>query len=96
MSSHLHHVWHAISGANAALYDGVGETMSALPVPEFGVREPDKTYVDRPGAYAVAQDHEGRFAAVAAYATYFLLGGGIDPGEEPEAALLREVLEESR
>jgi 8-oxo-dGTP diphosphatase len=69
--------------------------MSDVPIPEFGVREPGKKYVDRPGAYAVAQDHQGRFAAVEAYTNYFLLGGGIDPGEEPEAALLREVLEES-
>jgi 8-oxo-dGTP diphosphatase len=64
-------------------------------IPEFGVRVPDAAYVDRPGAYAIILGRDGRLAFVRGKAgRLFLPGGGVGPGEQPEDALLREILEE--
>jgi len=61
---------------------------------EFGKRNSDAEYRRRPGAYAIILNGEGKFAAVGWRDTYLLPGGGIDPGESPEEALIREVREE--
>ncbi|MEM6441021.1 MAG: NUDIX domain-containing protein [Pseudomonadota bacterium] len=59
----------------------------------------DAPYRDRPGAYALILDGAGRRALVAATPNLgealLLPGGGIDPGEAPVRALLREVHEET-
>lgn len=48
----------------------------------------------RPGAYAVLFDARGRVAIVIDGGYVGLPGGGTEPGESPEEALRREVLEE--
>ncbi len=63
--------------------------------PEFGVRLPDANYVDRPGAYGVIRGNMGKLAFIQQKAgRLFLPGGGIEPGERPEDALVREIIEE--
>ncbi|MEO1688313.1 MAG: NUDIX domain-containing protein, partial [Pseudomonadota bacterium] len=56
-------------------------------------------YRERPGAYALVLDRAGRRALVAATPnrgeSLLLPGGGVDPGESPVRALLREVWEET-
>jgi 8-oxo-dGTP diphosphatase len=64
-------------------------------IPEFGVRVPDAAYVDRPGAYAIILASDGRLAYARGKAgRLFLPSGGEGPGEQPEEALLREIIEE--
>ena len=63
-------------------------------VPVFGAREPGVTYEVRPSAYAMIGDRAGRIAVVHTPLGVFLPGGGIDPGETPAAAVVREVEEE--
>jgi 8-oxo-dGTP diphosphatase len=62
----------------------------------FGVRIAGITYTDRPGAYAIILDGSGdRVATVRTKAgRLFLPGGGVEPGESPEHALKREIMEE--
>jgi 8-oxo-dGTP diphosphatase len=56
---------------------------------------PGVGYRDRPGAYAIAM-RGGRLLAVWQEGRELQLpGGGIDPGEQPLAALHREVMEET-
>lgn len=59
----------------------------------------DAPYRDRPGAYALVLDGSGRRVLAAATPNrgeaLLLPGGGIDPGEAPVRALLREVYEET-
>jgi 8-oxo-dGTP diphosphatase len=61
---------------------------------EFGVKIPEKIYIDRPGAYAVLLGEDGLIGVVRNSKGYFLIGGGIDNNESPEEALHREVKEE--
>jgi 8-oxo-dGTP diphosphatase len=64
-------------------------------IPEFGVRVPDVTYVDRPGAYAIILAGDDKLAFVRGKAgRLFLPGGGLAPGEYPRNALMREIIEE--
>jgi 8-oxo-dGTP diphosphatase len=63
-------------------------------LPEFGQKIPRINYRHRPGAYAIAFDAGRHIAALLTQEGLFLPGGGIDPGETPEAALRREVREE--
>lgn len=63
-------------------------------IPIFGERLAGQGYIERPGAYAVIQDDCQRIATLRAGATFFLPGGGIAPGETPQAALQREIMEE--
>ena len=62
--------------------------------PVFGERIPGATYTPRPSAYALIRDQQSRVAIVDAPDGVYLPGGGIDPGETAEAAVLREALEE--
>ena len=61
----------------------------------FGAPRPGTEYRDRPGAYGIAFDGQGRAAVVYSERKgYFLLGGGIDPGESEADCVRREALEE--
>lgn len=59
----------------------------------FGKKLKNIHYTQRPGAYAVIFK-DNKIATVKTPSGYFLPGGGIDPGEDPEKALKRECLEE--
>lgn len=59
----------------------------------FGEKGPF-SYVTRKGAYLIAI-RENRIAVVKTSKGRFLLGGGIDPGETDEEAILRECREET-
>ena len=61
---------------------------------QFGRPEGEGPVPDRPGAYGISL-HEGRVFVVRWRGKCFLPGGGIEPGERPEAALRREILEET-
>jgi len=67
---------------------------------QFGRREPDVLYRDRTTAHGVAARMDGRIACVRVSggraAPYLdLPGGGVDPGEDRPAALVREFGEET-
>lgn len=68
--------------------------MSDENVPVFGERVVGQRYVVRPSAYAVIRNDRGHFAVVATPWGRFLPGGGLQPGEIPEQAIVREALEE--
>lgn len=59
--------------------------------------DPDRPYPPRPGAYAIIDTGDGLLASFqeAPVPELQLPGGGIDPGEQPLAALHREVMEET-
>ncbi len=63
-------------------------------VPEFGTREPGRTYVVRPGVHALITDGSGRVGVMRTPTGFYLPGGGIEANESPEVALAREVREE--
>ncbi|GAA6180757.1 NUDIX hydrolase [Shimia sp. NS0008-38b] len=67
-------------------------------IPRFGTPpHKDKRYTLRPGAYAVLL-REGQMLIThqsAPFPEYQLPGGGIDPGESPVVALMREAYEET-
>lgn len=60
--------------------------------PKYGQK-----YAPRPGVYAIIDAGDGLLASFqdAPYPELQLPGGGIDPGEQPLAALHREVMEET-
>jgi 8-oxo-dGTP pyrophosphatase MutT (NUDIX family) len=60
----------------------------------FGVQVEGHTYHIRRAVYAVIPDRDGRVAAIRSRRHLFLPGGGIEGGETPEQALVREVEEE--
>ncbi len=62
---------------------------------QFGEKVDGATYIARPGAYAIAFDEAGRVGVIRHRGWHLPLGGGIDAGESPEAALEREVGEET-
>jgi 8-oxo-dGTP diphosphatase len=64
-------------------------------IPQFGTQNAGMHYEDRPSVYAVIFDERQRVAVVAVRGKYFLPGGGIEPGEQPRNALIREVREET-
>lgn len=52
--------------------------------------------IDRPGSYGIiTRGEELVMVRIAGWGEYFLPGGGIDDGENPEEALIREVKEET-
>jgi len=62
----------------------------------FGAPLPGVTYISRPGAYALFFNAQSELGLVRTDGgRYFLAGGGIEPGEDQETALLREVREET-
>lgn len=62
----------------------------------FGKRDYNLNYWMRTGAYAVIQNDEQQFLCVRDLdGLLFLVGGGVDEGESPENALLRESIEET-
>ena len=62
----------------------------------FGSPWPGVEYLDRPSAYGIAFDGQGRAAVVYCQGKgYFLLGGGMEPGETEEDCIRREALEET-
>ena len=63
--------------------------------PIFGVQEDGITYRLRPGAYAVIYNRQREICLVRVPSGYALPGGGIEKEEDQEAALLREVYEET-
>jgi 8-oxo-dGTP pyrophosphatase MutT (NUDIX family) len=64
-------------------------------IPEFGLREARADAPVRPGAYGIIEDNAGRVALVRTPSVVLLPGGGQDPGESLEEALVREVREET-
>ena len=70
-----------------------------MSVPQFGTPRPGLEYPDRPAAFAVI-DRDGHIAVVRVSfegggGRADLPGGGIDPGETPQAAAARECGEEA-
>lgn len=70
-----------------------------MTVPQFGEPEPGRDYPDRPAAFAIVTDG-GRIALVrVTFASgggrTDLPGGGLDPGETPQEAAMRECGEEA-
>lgn len=62
----------------------------------FGERDYKLNYWKRTGAYAVIQNDQQHFLCVKdSDGLLFLIGGGVDKGESPENALLRESIEET-
>lgn len=61
----------------------------------FGTFSQDIEYENRPAAYAVILNSEGKIAVVKAKRGLFLPGGGSEPLESPEETVIREVLEET-
>ena len=62
----------------------------------FGERDYKLNYWKRTGAYAVIQNDKKQFLCVKdSEGLLFLVGGGVDEGESPENALLRESIEET-
>jgi 8-oxo-dGTP diphosphatase len=70
------------------------ESKPASDVPVFGIRVAGRPYVIRPSAYALLRNSKGEVAVVRSADGCFLPGGGADPGESAEQAVLREALEE--
>jgi 8-oxo-dGTP diphosphatase len=60
----------------------------------FGTQVDGHTYHARRAVYAVIPDSAGRIATIQVYGYLFLPGGGLEAGESPEQALVREVAEE--
>ncbi len=65
------------------------------PPHEFGEPEEGVDYAPRPSVYAIVRNGDGKVAAIEAASGWFLPGGGIEPGESVEAALIREIEEEA-
>ncbi len=60
----------------------------------FGACPQLENCVIRPSAYGLIEDNRGRLAIIRTVQGTFLPGGGIEPGETPEEAVMREALEE--
>ena len=96
-----------LSGLRAAPQDGIvdlngpplvtesGSTAHGWrDVPRFGTRSESKRLIVRPSAYGFILNRDGRLAVVRSPEGTFLPGGGIEEGETPEEAVVRETLEE--
>lgn len=70
-----------------------------MPIPQFGDPQPGLDYADRPAAFGIAR-RDGRIALVhvvkPGHGDWLdLPGGALDPGEDAEAAVVREFGEET-
>jgi 8-oxo-dGTP diphosphatase len=65
------------------------------PIPVFGQRLEGEHYIVRPSAYAIIADGRGHVATVITPLGLFLPGGGIEAGETPGEAVVREAREEA-
>lgn len=65
-----------------------------MEVVQFG-NQPSGEWQERPSVYAVVINEEGRMLVLEVDGEYHLPGGGIDAGENPEQAVIREALEEA-
>jgi RimJ/RimL family protein N-acetyltransferase/8-oxo-dGTP pyrophosphatase MutT (NUDIX family) len=65
------------------------------PQPQYGRRIAGRTYIIRPGSYAIIQNDAGQFAIVQTTGGIGLPGGGADSAESPQQTLQRELLEET-
>jgi 8-oxo-dGTP diphosphatase len=61
----------------------------------FGIIEPGRFYTPRPGAYALISGADGTLLVIDDRGEIILPGGGLDPGETAEQALVRELREET-
>jgi len=62
----------------------------------FGQRDDALEYKKREGAYGIIKNSEGLFLVVKDVdGNFYLIGGGIEEGEEPAEALSREAIEET-
>ncbi len=64
-------------------------------IPQFGQRLGDGPYAERPSAYGLLLNPDGLLLVCRTPKRLVLPGGGIDPGETPEQAMIREIAEES-
>jgi len=62
--------------------------------PVFGERDEGAHYVERASAYGVVEGAWGLLALVRTPLGVYLPGGGMEPGETPEEAVVRETREE--
>ena len=62
-------------------------------IPQFG--QALAISKDRPSAYAVIMNNDGKLLAVKVKNRYHLPGGGIDANENAETAVRREIVEET-
>ena len=67
-----------------------------VPRKVFGAPQPETEYRQRPSAYGIAFDGRDRAAVVFCEGKgFFLLGGGMEPGESEAECIRREALEET-
>lgn len=71
------------------------EIFESTPRPQYGRRIDGRTYILRPGVYAVIQNDQRQIAIVQTPGGIGLPGGGADAGESPEQTLHRELREET-
>lgn len=64
-----------------------------MKIPQFGIK--NGSYRSRPGAYAIVTNHKGKLLVISVRGRYHLPGGGLDKNEDPIAAVIREVEEET-
>lgn len=70
--------------------------MQPSPKLQLGSIPPETPFYTRPGSYAVFFNENNEVGVIRnGDGDYFLAGGGIEPGETKEEALLREVREEA-